>query len=62
MQLRNPIPGIFAGCCARALSGHAAAAQPSSEMNSRLFTRSPRRRCLAMSPVHQVREPLQFAD
>ena len=32
--LRKPIPGI-AGCCARALSGHAAAAPPSSVMNSR---------------------------
>ena len=32
--LRNPITGI-AGCCARAASGHAAAAPPSSAMNSR---------------------------
>ena len=32
--LRNPITGI-AGCCARAASGHAAAAPPSSVMNSR---------------------------
>ena len=31
---RNPITGI-AGCCARAASGHAAAAPPSSVMNSR---------------------------
>ena len=30
--LRNPITGI-AGCCARAASGHAAAAPPSSVMN-----------------------------
>src|SRR6516225_966555 len=30
----NPITGI-AGCCARAASGHAAAAPPSSVMNSR---------------------------
>ena len=35
--LRNPITGI-AGCCARAASGHAAAAPPSSVMNSRRFT------------------------
>ena len=33
-MLRNPITGI-AGCCARAASGHAAAAPPSSVMNSR---------------------------
>ena len=32
--LRNPITGI-AGCCARAASGHAAAAPPSSVTNSR---------------------------
>jgi hypothetical protein len=43
-----PITGI-AGCCARAASGHAAAAQPSSVMNSRRFTRSPRRRGRAAS-------------
>jgi hypothetical protein len=34
--LRYPIAGI-ARCCARAASGHAAAAPPSSVMNSRLF-------------------------
>jgi hypothetical protein len=33
----------IAGCCARATSGHAAA-PPSAAMNSRRFTRSPRRR------------------
>ena len=41
-------PGI-AGCCARAASGHAAAAPPSSVMNSRRLTRSPRRRGQAAS-------------
>src|SRR5262245_48089272 len=35
---------LFPACCARASSDHAAAAPPSSDMNSRLFTRSPRRR------------------
>ena len=40
---RNPTTGI-AGCCARAASGHAAAAPPSSVMNSRRFIRSPRQR------------------
>jgi hypothetical protein len=33
-----------AACCARAVSGQVPAAQPMSVMNSRLFTRSPRRR------------------
>ena len=46
--LRKPITGI-AGCCARAASGHAAAAPPSSVMNSRRFIRSPRRRGRAAS-------------
>jgi hypothetical protein len=32
---KNPMVGIFAGCCARAASGHAAAAPPSSVMNAR---------------------------
>ena len=32
---KNPMVGSFAGCCARAASGHAAAAPPSSVMNSR---------------------------
>jgi uncharacterized protein YchJ len=33
---RNPITGV-AGCCARAASGQAAAAPPSSVMNARRF-------------------------
>jgi hypothetical protein len=33
---RNPMTGTF-GCCARAASGHAAAAPPSSVMNWRRF-------------------------
>jgi hypothetical protein len=41
---RTPIRGTLWDCCARAASGHAAAAPPSSVMNSRRFTRSPRRR------------------
>src|SRR5215467_3591193 len=39
VTLRNPITGI-AACCARAASGHAAAAPPTSVMNSRRFTAS----------------------
>ena len=35
------------GCCARAASGHTAAAPPSSVMNSRRLIRSPRRRAVA---------------
>jgi hypothetical protein len=42
-------------CCARAASGHAAAAPPSSVMNSRLFTRSPRRRVAGESKAHRDR-------
>jgi hypothetical protein len=37
-SLRNPITGM-AGCCARAASGHAVAAPPSSVMNSRRLIR-----------------------
>ena len=33
---KNPMVGSFPACCARAASGHAAAAPPSSVMNSRL--------------------------
>ncbi len=55
--LRNPITGI-AGRCARAASGHAAATPPSSSvMNSRRFTRSPRRRGRAPSWVCRGRVP-----
>jgi hypothetical protein len=36
---RKPINGI-AGCCVRATTGHAAAAPPSSLMNSRRFRSS----------------------
>ena len=41
--LRNPITGI-AGCCARAASGHAAAAPPRSVMNSRRCMSAPKLR------------------
>ena len=44
LGLRNPTSGI-AGCCARAASGHAIAAPPTSVMKSRRWIiRSPRRR------------------
>jgi uncharacterized protein YchJ len=36
VPLSNPITGIT-GCCARAMSGQAAAAPPTSVMNSRRF-------------------------
>src|SRR5262249_12413043 len=39
----------MAGCCARAASGHAAAAPPRSVMNARRFIRSPRRRAIESS-------------
>src|SRR5262249_32213376 len=42
---KNPMVGSLPPCCARAAWSHAAAAPPSSVMNSRrLITRSPRRR------------------
>src|SRR5262249_56777248 len=51
--LRKPTTGIV-GCCARAASGQATAPL-SKMMNSRLFTRSPRRRGRAVSvPVPHV--------
>src|SRR5262249_27788557 len=43
LALMNPITGMDA-CCPRAASGHATAVPPSSVMNWRLFTQSPRRR------------------
>src|SRR5262245_62822679 len=36
----TPSLRLFLGCCARAATGHTAAAPPSSVMNSRLFTRA----------------------
>ena len=59
--LRNPITGI-AGCCARAASGHAAAAPPSSVMNSRRFIRSPRRRGRAATAARRGRAPWRSSD
>src|SRR5262245_40260184 len=38
---RKPIRLTLPGCCARAMSGHAAAALPRRVMNSRLLTRAP---------------------
>ena len=49
--------GAFAGCCARATSGHAAA-PPSSVMNARRVIRSPRRR--ARAPSAEFRGPLDW--
>jgi len=54
---KNPIVGSFADCCARAASGHAAAAPPSSVMNARRFTRSPRRRGRARLAEFRGRSP-----
>src|SRR5262249_38998368 len=44
VPINTKICRIRSGCCARAASGQAAAAPPSSVMNSRRFTQSPRRR------------------
>src|SRR5215472_4981182 len=48
----------IAGCCARAASGHVAAAPPSSVMNSRrAIIRSPRRRAAGRIPELSTRAP-----
>src|ERR1039458_7254293 len=39
---KNPMVGSFAGCCARAANGHAAAAPPRSVMNSRRLMSDPK--------------------
>src|SRR5262249_60670035 len=39
--IRTPTGHIRSGCCARAATGPASAAPPTSVMNSRRFTRSP---------------------
>ena len=46
---RNPMRRIPSACCARAATGHDAAAPPSNVMNSRRLTRSPRLRARAGS-------------
>jgi hypothetical protein len=48
------------GCCARAASGHPAAAPPSTLMNSRRFIRLPRRRARAASVEFRGRAPWRF--
>src|SRR5262249_61867092 len=53
---RSPITGIV-GCCARAPSGHVAAAPPSSVMNARRLTRSPRRQAPVTCPGFRGRAP-----
>jgi hypothetical protein len=40
-RCRGPTRGTLAGCCARAVSGHAAAAPPINEINSRRRIASP---------------------
>ena len=45
----NPMRFSVIDCCARAVSGHAAAAPPSSVTNARLFIQLPRRRGQAAS-------------
>src|SRR5262249_47125067 len=48
--------------CARAASGHVAAAPPSMVMNSRLLPRSPRRRGGAVSAGFRGRASSRFGD
>jgi hypothetical protein len=61
MPLSKPITGV-AGFCARAASGHATA-PPSSVMNARRFTRSPRLRAAGIdvdnsTPNHLLNIPV----
>jgi hypothetical protein len=51
---KNPMMGSLVGC-ADAPTGHAATAPPSSVMNARRFTRSPRRRLFAERAIHPTR-------
>jgi hypothetical protein len=57
----TPMRRIRSLCCARAGSGHAAAAPPSSEMNWRRLTQSPRRRWPAAGPGQRARTYVQSA-
>ena len=41
LEPKNPMIGSFPTCCARAASGHIAAAPPISVMNSRRFMGAP---------------------
>src|SRR5262249_4884421 len=52
--VNTPIRRICSVCCARAASGQAAAAPPSSDMNVRRFIRSPRRRGRAKSAAGYI--------
>ena len=54
--LRNATTGI-SGRCARAMIGHAAAVPPSSVMNSRRLTLSPRRRAAGDVGARQGQAP-----
>ena len=48
--------GTFAGCCARAASGHATAAPPISVMSDRLFTAGPFRASDTKNSTPQLRQ------
>ena len=55
--ISTAIRRIRSRCCARAASGHAAAAPPSSVMNSRRLIQSPRRRWQARQVEWRCRTP-----
>ena len=59
--MSTPIRRICSRCCARAASGHAAAAPPTSAMTSRRLIRSPRRRAIGLNLAPRCREPWLFA-
>ena len=60
MLMSTPMRRIRSPCCPRAASGHAAAAPPSSVMNSRLFIQSPRRRGRAATAAQRARAPAPY--
>ena len=57
----TPMRRTRSPCCARAASGHAAAALPNSLMSSRLFTQSPRRRSRAAWARRPARARVQWS-
>jgi hypothetical protein len=61
VEPRSPIVGSLSVCCARAASGHAAAAPPRSVMKSRRFTRSPRPRWRVAAAALRGRAPWRSA-
>jgi len=62
IAISTPIRRMRSRCCARAASGHAAAAPPRSAMNVRRFTRSPRRCATGARWASEARLPSRSSD